>query len=104
MNYITDMLILAVLALVIIILASLLRYYKTRILTAISSVVQQVEQAIEGSKMGAEKKKLAKAQLEVMGIRVTKWVDEMIDVTVEILNVEGAWLIDKLRGEEADDE
>lgn len=73
----------------------LLREKKAEILKTISDLVQKAEDAVEGSGMGEEKKKLVVAQLEAMGVTVTTWVSNAIDSVVTALNEKSAWFTKK---------
>ena len=75
--------------------AYLLMSYKQSILKSITDLVQKVEGAVEGSKLGETKKDLVIAQLQAAGIKVTGWVSTSIDRVVRWLNTQNAWLIDK---------
>lgn len=79
-------------ALVCIIGAGALKTYKQQILKTIADLVQSAENAVAGSGMGTEKKAKVIAQLEAMGITVTKKISKLIDDTVTYLNDKGAWL------------
>lgn len=73
-------------------LATLLKSYRARILQYTADLVNKAEQAVQGSGMGEEKKALVIAQLEAAGIHVNRWLANWIDRTVDVLNANGAWL------------
>ena len=88
---------LGLLALGCFIAALLIKYNRTGILQYVATLINAAEQAIQGSGMGAEKKALVLAQLEAAGIKVTAWLDLMIDEIVYKLNATGAWLATQTR-------
>lgn len=51
-----------------------------------------MEDAVQGSNMGAVKKERVIAQLRTMGVHVTQWVEDTIDAIVAELNKSKAWL------------
>lgn len=51
-----------------------------------------MEDAVQGSGMGAVKKERVIAQLRTMGVHVTQWVEDTIDAIVAELNKSKAWL------------
>lgn len=79
-------------ALACLILAALLEGNRGRILQYTAQLINQVEETVQGSGMGAEKKVLVMAQLEAAGIHVNTWLATWIDETVDYLNANGAWL------------
>ena len=68
------------------ILATALTARKQAILALVQDLVQRAEKAVDGSSMGAEKKKLVIAQLEAAGVRMTAWLSKVIDSIVTELN------------------
>ena len=68
------------------ILATVLAARKQAILALVQDLVQRAEKAVDGSDMGAEKKKLVIAQLEAAGVRMTAWLSRAIDSIVAELN------------------
>ena len=76
----------------VILLATLLRNHKASVLQYTAQLIQSVEQAIQGSNMGAAKKALVIAQLRAAGIEVNAWLSAAIDKIVAQLNAHGAWL------------
>ena len=73
------------------ILATALTARKQAILALVQDLVQRAEKAVDGSSMGAEKKKLVIAQLEAAGVRMTAWLSKAIDSIVAELNKKDAW-------------
>lgn len=72
--------------------AGFLSAHKQKILTKLREAVQRAEIAVQGSKMGTEKKEMVIAELEANGVKFTAWTDRMIDCTVAYLNMKGGWL------------
>jgi len=95
MEYIKDVILLLLLSGTLSIIAFLFQYNKQRILNIIRGLVQDAENAIQGTGMGAEKKQKVIAQLESIGITVTAWVDAAIDQVVDVLNQKSGWLLSK---------
>lgn len=75
--------------------AYLLKAQKQKIITTVADLVQKAETAVQGSKMGAEKKALVIAQLQAMGITMTDKLSTLIDDTVALLNAKSGWFINK---------
>ena len=71
--------------------AFLLSASKQKVRQLISELVQKMEDAVQGSNMGAVKKERV-AQLRTMGVHVTQWVEDTIDAIVAELNKSKAWL------------
>lgn len=69
-----------------------LRAKKQKLLSLVTTLVQQAEQTVEGSKMGAAKKALVVAQLQALGIKATDKLGTLIDNTVAYLNAKSGWL------------
>ena len=92
----------------VILLATLLRNHKASVLQYTAQLIQSVEQAIQGSGMGAAKKALVIAQLRAAGIQVNSWLSANIDQIVAQLNAHGAWLAQQTKqavaGEEKADD
>ena len=65
---------------------------KQKLRQLISELVQKMEDAVQGSNMGAVKKERVIAQLRTMGVHVTQWVEDTIDAIVAELNKSKAWL------------
>ena len=84
------------------IVALLIKTNRTYILQYAATLINAAEQAIQGSGMGSEKKAPVIAQLEAAGIRVTNWLDWMIDEIVDKLNASGAWLATQAKQHAAD--
>ena len=72
--------------------AFLLSASKQKVRQLISELVQKMEDAVQGSNMGAVKKERVIAQLRTMGVHVTQWVEDTIDAIVAELNKSKAWL------------
>lgn len=89
---ILDVIIYGVAALLCVVLAYLVKLNRSEVLRYVQQLVQSAEQAVQGSGMGATKKALVIAQLEAAGVRVTAWLDSQIDIIVDALNANGAWL------------
>ena len=71
--------------------AWLLKTKKQQILATVTNLIQEAEQAAQGSGLGADKKAKVTAQLEAMGITVNTWLSAQIDSIVAYLNTKGAW-------------
>jgi len=97
MEYIKEILIMLLLALGCMLLAGVLKARKQYILGLVSNLVQKVEKSVQGSGMGAEKKRLVIAQLEAMNIKVTVWLSQAIDEIVAQLNEKRAWLTENAK-------
>ena len=80
-----------VLAGIMAVLATVLSARKQAILAMIADLVQRAEKTVDGTGMGAEKKKLVIAQLEAAGVRVTAYMSRAIDDIVAELNDRNAW-------------
>jgi len=80
-----------ILALTFTLLAWLLRTRKQQILTVVANLIQEAEQAIQGSGLGTEKKTKVVAQLEAMGSTVNTWLSSQIDNIVKYLNEKSGW-------------
>lgn len=94
-DWIVKILLALVLAGVCAIAAAQLKERKARILAATEALMQKWEAAVQGTKMGPERKKLVIAELEATGIKVNKWLDVAIDDIVLSLNAASAWYTDK---------
>jgi len=75
--------------------AYILKTKKQNILDIIRNLVNDAEDKINGSNMGAEKKAIVIAQLESMNIKVTDKVSGLIDGVVNTLNEKSGWFKDK---------
>jgi hypothetical protein len=73
--------------------AFILKTNKKNILASISDLVQKAEKAVEGTGLGAEKKRWVITQLEAAGTKVTAWVDAEIDAIVDLLNKKSGWKV-----------
>lgn len=80
--------------------AFLLSASKQKLRQLISELVQKMEDAVQGSGMGAVKKERVIAQLRTMGVHVTQWVEDTIDAIVAELNKSKAWLKTEVSGDD----
>ena len=78
------------------VLAEVIKSNRQRILQTVEGLVQEAEEAIQGSGMGAEKKTYVIDRLEAGGVKVTAWLSAQIDFIVAALNSKGAWTAEKL--------
>ena len=85
-------LLLLTMAIGISIFVRLLTDHRQQINATITGLIQQAENAVQGSKMGQARKAAVMAQLEAMGIKADVWVDETIDAIVAELNDKKGWL------------
>lgn len=95
MNF-TEIIVLMCFALLCLVLAQLIKSNRQRILQAVERLVQEAEEAIQGSGMGAEKKAYVIDRLEAGGVKVTAWLSAQIDFIVAALNSKGAWTAAKI--------
>jgi hypothetical protein len=77
------------------ILAVVIKAKKETLLALVQSYIKRAEVAVQGSGMGAEKKKLVISWLEASGIKITDYLSKAIDNIVKHLNDTQAWAIDK---------
>lgn len=96
-EYIMKILLALILATACAILAYILKERKARILNEVSQLIQKAESVIQGSGMGAEKKRLVLAQLEVMNVKATAWLSAAIDDIVAALNERQAWFTENAK-------
>ena len=82
-----------VLAGVCAIAAYLLRARKQQIVATVTRLIQEAEEAVQGSGLGEEKKAKVIAQLQAMGITVTDSLSALIDRIVAYLNEKSGWFI-----------
>lgn len=75
----------------------MLKNRKARILEVASQLIQKAEATVQGSGMGAEKKKFVIAQIEAMNIKVSAWLDKDIDDIVATLNEKQAWFTENAK-------
>lgn len=97
MEYVKEILVALLLALGCMLAAGVLKARKQYILGLVSSLVQKVEASVQGSGMGAEKKRLVIAQLEARGVQVKAWISIAIDDIVAALNEKRAWLTENAK-------
>ena len=76
------------------ILAVVLKAKKETLLTLVQNYVKKAEEAVQGSGMGAEKKRLVIAWLETSGVKINAWLDKEIDIIVKEINDAQAWAIE----------
>lgn len=67
------------------------------ILALVQNYIKMAENAVQGSGMGAEKKKLVCAWLEAAGVRETAGLSAAIGRIVKELNNKEAWALDKAK-------
>jgi len=94
-DYIIELLELLIVAGVCALIAVTLKAKKQNILALVQSYIKKAEIAVQGTGMGAEKKKLVCAWLEAAGVRVNSWLSAAIDDIVNELNSKKAWALDK---------
>lgn len=82
--------------LICLVLAEIIKANRQRVLQAVESLVQEAEETIKGSGLGAEKKAFVIDRLEAGGVKVTAWLSAQIDFIVAALNSKGAWTAEKL--------
>ena len=87
-----EIIIYIIVAIVIGAISYLWKSNRDRFVAQLVSMVQQMELAVQGSKMGAEKKRLLLQMLEVNGVKATAWISNMIDAIVKALNENQAWI------------
>lgn len=95
MNF-TEIIVALCFMLLCLVLAQLIKSNRQRILQAVESLVQEAEETIKGSGLGAEKKAFVIDRLEAGGVKVTAWLSAQIDFIVAALNSKGAWTAAKL--------
>jgi hypothetical protein len=81
------------------ILAVVIKAKKETLLALVQSYIKRAEVAVQGSGMGAEKKKLVISWLEASGIKITDYLSKAIDNIVKHLNDTQAWAIDGAKKE-----
>ena len=96
MSNIADIIVLMCFALLCMVLAQLVKSNRQRILQAVERLVQEAEEVIQGSGMGADKKAFVIDRLEAGGVKVTAWLSAQIDIIVSALNAKGAWTVEKI--------
>ena len=95
MNF-TEIIVALCFMLLCLVLSQLIKSNRQRILQAVERLVQEAEEAIQGSGMGAEKKTYVIDRLEAGGVKVTAWLSAQIDIIVYALNAKGAWTAEKI--------
>jgi len=74
--------------------AYVLRTRKQQIRAIVTDLIQKVENTVQGSGLGAEKKAKVVAQLTAMGITVDSLLSKQIDDIVAYLNTKSGWFAD----------
>lgn len=69
-----------------------LKSKKASWLAQLTGLIQQIELSVQGSNMGAEKKRLLIQMLEAANVNVTAWMSNTIDLIVAELNKNNLWL------------
>ena len=82
--------------LICLVLAEIIKANRQRVLQAVESLVQEAEETIKGSGLGAEKKAFVIDRLEAGGVKVNEWLSSQIDFVVAALNSKGAWTAAKI--------
>ncbi|MEA4947043.1 MAG: hypothetical protein VB058_05720 [Oscillospiraceae bacterium] len=75
------------------IIAVTVKAKKESILALTQNYIKKAEIAVQGSNMGAEKKKLVCTWLEAAGVKVNTWLSTAIDKIVKKLNESEAWAL-----------
>lgn len=96
-TYIIELLELLIVAGVCALIAVTLKTKKQNILALAQGYIKKAETAVQGSGMGAEKKKLVCAWLETAGVKVNAGLSTAIDNIVKELNDREAWALDKTK-------
>ena len=96
MSNFAEIIVLMCFTLLCLVLAQLIKSNRQRILQAVESLVQEAEETIKGSGLGAEKKAFVIDRLEAGGVKVNEWLSSQIDFVVAALNSKGAWTAAKL--------
>lgn len=84
---------------VLAIISMVLRDRKKAILALVHNYVQKAETVVQGSGMGAAKKKLVLTWLQASGETINAWLDKEIDIIVKEINDAQAWAIDGAKKE-----
>lgn len=95
MNF-TEIIVALCFMLLCLVLAQLIKSNRQRILQTVEGLVQEAEEAIQGSGLGKEKKAYVIDRLEAGGVKVNEWLSSQIDFVVAALNSKGAWTAAKL--------
>lgn len=95
MNF-TEIIVAVCFVLLCMVLAEVIKSNRQRILQAVERLVQEAEETIKGSGLGAEKKAFVIDRLEAGGVKVTAWLSAQIDIIVSALNAKGAWTATKI--------
>ena len=78
-------------------LAWFLKTRKQYLLGLVTVLIQQAETSVQGSGLGADKKKLVIAQLDMAGVKMTAWLSMAIDDIVAELNDKKAWFTENAK-------
>ena len=81
----------------LLIVAYLLKSNKQNMINTILQLIQQAEETIQGSGLGAEKKAAVIEQLQILYKNVPPWVSDKIDELVAILNAKQAFFSEKAK-------
>lgn len=95
MNF-TEIIVALCFMLLCLVLSQLIKSNRQRILQTVEGLVQEAEEAIQGSGLGKEKKAYVIDRLEAGGVKVNEWLSSQIDFVVAALNSKGAWTAAKL--------
>lgn len=95
MNF-TEIIVAMCLMLLCLVLAEIIKSNRQRVLQTVERLVQEAENAIQGSGLGSEKKAYVIDRLEAGGVAVNEWLSAQIDFIVAALNSKGAWTAEKL--------
>lgn len=96
MSNIAEIIAMMCFALLCLVLAQLIKSNRQRILQTVERLVQEAEEAIQGSGLGSEKKAYVIDRLEAGGVKVNEWISSQIDFVVAALNSKGAWTATKI--------
>lgn len=96
MSNFAEIIVLMCLMLLCLVLAQLIKSNRQRVLQTVERLVQEAEEAIQGSGLGQEKKAYVIDRLEAGGVAVNEWLSAQIDFIVAALNSKGAWTAAKI--------
>ena len=95
MNF-TEIIVALCFMLLCLVLAEIIKSNRQRVLQTVERLVQEAEETIKGSGMGADKKEYVIDRLEAGGVAVNQWLSSQIDIVVAALNSKGAWTAKKI--------
>lgn len=95
MNF-TEIIVAMCFVLICLVLSEIIKSNRQRILQTVEGLVQEAEEAIQGSGLGQEKKAYVIYRLEAGGVAVNAWLSKQIDFIVAALNSKGAWTAAKI--------